>query len=822
MDGSSPRIARLTYTKHVAQSPGVGGFTGTPLFMSGSREFPSSENEFGGVPADSISALMPPSLDIFTLMLSMSSHRSTDSGVIAAWMSGHDLRTIPSRLRLVTVLQYVLNEVSPVSSASAHTRLTWRDIQYLEKSRTDLLEVGADGSNLVYLVSIVLEIESGRDLSLKFRKFNMLDFSDQITARGWMDGGKDSDGILSEELRVWFKQKVGGGVIPIPESCVSTQRHPRISSPRITSRSQGSTPPGSQRNDSFSALSVDRVFGGSSTGTLARASSAPSLAATPRNSRSRAITPSDEEGREIVVVDIQTDHALRRHINKAVELRRDSVNDQTFVRDLRKYILRRVHFETPDTAGTVLEMAKANAGFVHIGDVRSGAQSRHFAILFKTLCDASGVYCRLVRDSSDAYYNVVMVSDIATGGTAASADDSAGESDEVESETPEELIHVFWEPSQNTRVKRVFSHPLDKLMQQCNSSSDSVDLDDFFIFDTLLGKGSFGEVWKVDIKAAAGKAKKSPSDMESIFVPGLVGFGPFALKLIPPEEADKEEASFMRIYGHSQVVKVLAVFRGYQVLENRKREMEEKPAMCILMQLAEKCLETVLTGSSSEQENGSRRASVTQEPMDLKFAFKVLLDSARAMSYLHAPSGQRPHLVHRDLKPGNILITHDSRAIITDFGVARVNPSLETNLTVGAGTEGYMAPEQKTLLYDRPADVYSFGIIIARILGIQNWKETMKLTAEDFRQAGADPFLAELCMKCAQESPLHRPSFDQIHQVLLCEFIRREFSCMVISALEVSRRPVRHGLRLRNVSTPSTPSNANKPIKLSRRNSRKL
>jgi hypothetical protein len=46
----------------------------------------------------------------------------------------------------------------------------------------------------------------------------------------------------------------------------------------------------------------------------------------------------------------------------------------------------------------------------------------------------------------------------------------------------------------------------------------------------------------------------------------------------------------------------------------------------------------------------------------------------------------------------------------------------------------------------------------------------------------ADPVLVQLCLKCVQSSPLHRPSFEQIHQVLLCEFIRRTVARTIINS----------------------------------------
>lgn len=61
------------------------------------------------------------------------------------------------------------------------------------------------------------------------------------------------------------------------------------------------------------------------------------------------------------------------------------------------------------------------------------------------------------------------------------------------------------------------------------------------------------------------------------------------------------------------------------------------------------------------------------------------------MAYLHHPSPTKPHLLHRDLKPANILIKKTSsgyRALVTDFGVARLFEPFDANMTMGPGTEG--------------------------------------------------------------------------------------------------------------------------------------
>ena len=772
------------------QSPGMGGFGATtPLFMNADVANHSISSHIDSVSSSMVSDLLPNSSDMLKLILSVASHRTGPHGLLKSWMGSLEMESVPGRIRLLVGLGYIMMNGQGIGvSNNTSCPLTWQDITYLRRAKELFEEEGTNASEMAFLISTVLEEVLRKDLSLKFRLENVLDFNDQITTRGWLDGGRDSVGSHSEELRIWLRNECANLGIALHNSSTNDQspRNTGARSSRIPIVPHGM----SKRafNDPFTHESVDRVFGQWDVADSESDSEDPS---TPIKRSPISSSDSTEPViREIIVVDIQTDHALRRHINKALELRREFHSERQYVIELRKFVHKRLHYETAETKGSIFKLAQSKEGFVHIGEVRNGASSRHFAILFKTLCDATGLYCRLVRDPSNVYYNVVMISELhgfdsvngsAIGHSKERESDSNGSSDDEEGvdDAPEELVPVFWRSDNHDPKKSELCHPLDSLLQKCNSAADAIDLDDYFVFDRLLGKGSFGEVWKVDLKVKPSK-KKIPCG-ESVLIPGRVTTGPFALKLISSEEADKEEASFMRIYSHPRVINVIAVFRGYQELENRKREVEKKPAMCILMEMADKCLETVLTGSCIGDQESPKTNPCPFKRLDLRFVFRILIDSARAMAFLHSPFGQRPHLVHRDLKPGNVLISADSRAIVTDFGVARMNPSLETNLTVGAGTEGYMAPEQKTLLYDRPADVYSFGVIIARILGVQNWKDASHLSLDDFDESTADPVLVQLCAKCVQVSPLHRPSFDQIHQVLLCEFVKREIARQVIN-----------------------------------------
>jgi len=76
-------------------------------------------------------------------------------------------------------------------------------------------------------------------------------------------------------------------------------------------------------------------------------------------------------------------------------------------------------------------------------------------------------------------------------------------------------------------------------------------------------------------------------------------------------------------------------------------------------------------------------------------------------------------VVHRDLKPGNILLDEDEHALITDFGIARSisGPGGGTVVGTVVGTLDYMAPEQaRAEAVDHRADIYAFGLILSDML----------------------------------------------------------------------------------------------------------
>ncbi|MBV9617052.1 MAG: serine/threonine protein kinase, partial [Ktedonobacteraceae bacterium] len=110
--------------------------------------------------------------------------------------------------------------------------------------------------------------------------------------------------------------------------------------------------------------------------------------------------------------------------------------------------------------------------------------------------------------------------------------------------------------------------------------------------------------------------------------------------------------------------------------------------------------------------------------LSLAEALPIIKQAAAALDCAHAQG-----IVHRDLKPGNILFHADGRALLADFGLAKVvrgnedsstSDSLTTLTSVGTiiGTPEYLSPEQSTGQSIGPyTDIYSLGIVLYQMLG---------------------------------------------------------------------------------------------------------
>ena len=101
-------------------------------------------------------------------------------------------------------------------------------------------------------------------------------------------------------------------------------------------------------------------------------------------------------------------------------------------------------------------------------------------------------------------------------------------------------------------------------------------------------------------------------------------------------------------------------------------------------------------------------------PMPYHEAAGLLAPIARALEYAH-----QQKIIHRDVKPANILVDQVGTPLLSDFGIAKMLTAGETQLTetgVGIGTPDYMAPEQWLGKADPHTDIYSLGVIFYEML----------------------------------------------------------------------------------------------------------
>src|SRR6516165_9766813 len=84
------------------------------------------------------------------------------------------------------------------------------------------------------------------------------------------------------------------------------------------------------------------------------------------------------------------------------------------------------------------------------------------------------------------------------------------------------------------------------------------------------------------------------------------------------------------------------------------------------------------------------------------------------LEYAHS---RQPSIIHRDIKPGNIVVLADGSVKIVDFGIARLVHSTQTRAGQLVGSCHYMSPEQiNNLDLDGRSDIYSTGVVLYQLL----------------------------------------------------------------------------------------------------------
>jgi len=169
-------------------------------------------------------------------------------------------------------------------------------------------------------------------------------------------------------------------------------------------------------------------------------------------------------------------------------------------------------------------------------------------------------------------------------------------------------------------------------------------------------------------------------------------------------------------------------------------------------------------------EGGQLDEVVKHTPISIRHAVELIAKLARTVHYAHEHG-----ILHRDIKPGNILLDAKGEPQLTDFGLARLgeSESIVTRTLEVLGTPSYMAPEQAaggTTKLTRVTDVYGLGAVLYQLLtghppfaGGTTY-ETIKLLLETeprpprLWNPKVDRDLSTICLKCLEKDPTRRYS----------------------------------------------------------------
>jgi serine/threonine protein kinase/TolB-like protein/Flp pilus assembly protein TadD len=169
-------------------------------------------------------------------------------------------------------------------------------------------------------------------------------------------------------------------------------------------------------------------------------------------------------------------------------------------------------------------------------------------------------------------------------------------------------------------------------------------------------------------------------------------------------------------------------------------------------------------------EGGQLDELITRGPIPVRQAVELIVKVARTVHYAHEHG-----ILHRDIKPGNILLDADGEPHLTDFGLARLveHGSTVTGSLEIMGTPSYMAPEQavgNNSALCRGTDVYGLGAVLYELLtghppfaGGTTYETIHLLLDSEPRQPRlwnrkVDRDLSAVCLKCLEKNPRYRYS----------------------------------------------------------------
>ena len=223
----------------------------------------------------------------------------------------------------------------------------------------------------------------------------------------------------------------------------------------------------------------------------------------------------------------------------------------------------------------------------------------------------------------------------------------------------------------------------------------------------------------------------------------------------------------------------------------------------------------LIEGESLEQVIASKK------PVPISMKVSYALQACRALDYAH-----KRGIIHRDIKPGNMMVNRENIVKVVDFGIARVLETSKTQTGMLIGTFAYMSPEQYSGEHaDERSDIWSFGVLMYELVAYQrpfmgeNPASLMNGICQQepkaLRSVAADcpPELEAIISKALRKSPADRfqtsedlllelePVYKELHARSTAELVEQSRGLIEKEEFGQAREMLREALRVDSSNT---------------------
>lgn len=166
---------------------------------------------------------------------------------------------------------------------------------------------------------------------------------------------------------------------------------------------------------------------------------------------------------------------------------------------------------------------------------------------------------------------------------------------------------------------------------------------------------------------------------------------------------------------------------------------------------------------------------VRENPLSKHQSIDIAVQLCDILAYLH---GQIPPIIHRDIKPQNVIMSEQGKITLIDFGISRTYNQMSQEDTLNFGTRHFAAPEQYGFAQtDCRSDIFSLGILLC-------WLLTGKTDTQQAKKLIPDHQLYHVISKCAAFDPRDRyKSANQVKKALTQNTLHRHLLTFLLSVL---------------------------------------